>query len=91
MADELRNGLSGWAWHELGRSAEAAHQTRMDAAADFAARLRGEVQVDVGALIAENQALWERNRILESNYNRLYEWAGRASAALQQYGRPQRG
>jgi len=58
------SGLSGWAWHELGRQAEQAHQGRMQAVSAFAARLRGETPVNVGAVMAENRALWHQNQAL---------------------------
>lgn len=65
MDDEgWSSGLSGWTWHELGRQAEQAHQGRMAAASAFAARLRGEVPVDVGAVMAQNRALWQQNQAL---------------------------
>ena len=62
--DGYGSGLSGWAWHELGRQAEQAQQGRMQTVSAFAARLRGEVPVNVGALIAENRALWQQNQAL---------------------------
>ena len=62
--DGYSNGLSGWAWHELGRQAEQAHQGRMQVVSEFAARLRGEVPVNVGAVMAENRALWQQNQVL---------------------------
>ncbi len=62
--DGYSSGLSGWAWHELGRQAEQAHQGRMQVVSEFAARLRGEVPVNVGAVIAENRALWQQNQAL---------------------------
>ena len=62
--DGYGSGLSGWAWHELGRQAEQAHQGRMEVVSAFAARLRGEVPVNVGAVMAENQALWQQNQAL---------------------------
>jgi len=62
--DECGSGLSGWAWHELGRQSELDHQAQMRSVSAFAARLRGEVPVNVGALIAENQALWQQNQAL---------------------------
>ena len=62
--DGYGSGLSGWAWHELGRQAEQAHQGRMEAVSAFAARLRGQVPVNVGAVMAENQALWQQNQAL---------------------------
>lgn len=58
------NGLSGWAWHELGRQSERTHQAQMRAVDAFAARLRGEVSINVDALVAENQALWQQNQEL---------------------------
>ena len=62
--DGYGSGLSGWAWYELGRDEELAHQGRMEAASAFAARLRGEVPVDVGAVMAENRALRQQNQEL---------------------------
>lgn len=98
MDDGCGNGLSGWAWHELGRQAEADHQTQMRAAAAFAARLRGEVRVDVGALIAENQALRRQNqallqqnqqleasvRIWAEDYQLLKDWGEAIHTRLRQ-------
>lgn len=62
--DGYGSGLSGWAWHELGRQSELDHQAQMRAVSAFAARLRGQVPVNVGAVIAENQALWQQNQAL---------------------------
>ena len=62
--DGYGSGLSGWAWYELGRDEELAHQGRMEAVSAFAARLRGQVPVNVGAVMAENQALWQQNQAL---------------------------
>jgi hypothetical protein len=58
------SGLSGWAWHELGRQSELDHQAQIRTVSAFAARLRGEVPVNVGAVMAENQALWQQNQVL---------------------------
>ena len=60
--DGYSSGVSGWAWHELGRQAEQAHQGRMQVVSEFAARLRGEAPVNVGAVMAENHALWQQNQ-----------------------------
>lgn len=62
--DGYGSGLSGWAWHELGRQAEQAYQGRMEVVSAFAARLRGDMPVNVGAVMAENQALWQQNQAL---------------------------
>ena len=64
MDDEHESGLSGWAWHELGRQSELDHQAQTRAVAAFAARLRGQVPVNVGVVMAENQALWQQNQAL---------------------------
>lgn len=64
MDDEYGSGLSGWAWHELGRQSELDHQAQTRAVAAFAARLRGQAPVNVGAVMAENQALWQQNQAL---------------------------
>lgn len=58
------SGLSGWAWHELGRQSELDHQAQTRAVSILAARLRGQVPVNVGAVMAENQALWQQNQAL---------------------------
>ena len=71
--DGYGSGLSGWAWHELGRQAEQAHQGRMEVVSAFAARLRGEVPVDVGALIAENRALRQQNQSLWQQNQELWQ------------------
>lgn len=62
--DECGSGLSGWAWHELGRQSELDHQAQRRTVSAFAARLRGQTPVNVGALIAENRALWQQNQAL---------------------------
>lgn len=68
--DGYGSGLSGWAWHELGRQSKLDHQAQTRAVSAFAARLRGQVPVDVGAVIAENQALWQQNQAL---FHRIQE------------------
>ena len=70
MDDEYGSGLSGWAWHELGRQSELDHQAQIRAVAAFAARLRGQAPVNVGAVMAENQALWQQNQAL---WQRIHE------------------
>lgn len=62
--DGCGSGLSGLAWHELGRQSERWHQVQREATAVFAARLRGERPVGVGDLLANNQALWYQNQQL---------------------------
>lgn len=62
--DGYGSGLSGWAWHELGRQSELDDQAQTRAVSIIAARLRGEVPVNVGAVMAENQALWQQNQAL---------------------------
>jgi len=69
--DECGSGLSGWAWHELGRQSELDHQAQMRAVSAFAARLRGEMPVNVGAVIAENRALWQQNQVLVQRIQEL--------------------
>ncbi len=62
--DGYGSGLSGWAWHEMGRQSELDHQAQTRMVSALAARLRGEVPVNVGAVISENQALWQQNEAL---------------------------
>ena len=66
MDDEegCSSGLSSWALHELGRQSERSSQSRGRVLSTLAARLRGEVPVDVGGLLANNQALWHQNQQL---------------------------
>lgn len=94
--DEYSSGLTGWAWHELGRQAERSQQVQRNAVSAFRSRLWGEEQVDVGDLISTNEALWQQNqkftqRINEldlenweryRDYCRLKEWANAAEAEL---------
>ena len=70
--DGYGSGLSGWAWHELGRQSELDHQAQMRAVSEFAARLRGEVPVDVGAVMAENRALRQQNQELWQQNRELW-------------------
>ena len=58
------SGLSGWAMHELGRQAERSDQSQARIVSAFAARLRGEKPVNVGRLLANNEALWQQNQNL---------------------------
>ena len=62
--DGYGSGLSGWAWHELGRQSELDHQAQTRAVSALTARLRGQIPVNVGAVMAENQALWQQNQAL---------------------------
>ena len=62
--DGCSSGLSGWAWHELGREAERSDQSQERLLSTLAARLRGEVPVNIGGLLANNQALWHQNQQL---------------------------
>lgn len=91
------SGLSGWAWHELGREAERSDQGQSKALSTVAARLRGEVPVDVGTLLANNQALWQQNQELQlqvqnlqaevqdrrQDFYDLWKWAETAEAELK--------
>ncbi len=72
MDDEYGSGLSGWAWHELGRQSELDHQAQTRAVTAFAARLRGQAPVNVGAVMAENQALWQQNQELQQQIRELW-------------------
>ena len=63
--DPSSSGLSNAAWYELGRQAERSDQSQARIVSAFAARLRGEVPVDVGGLLANNQALWHQNQQLQ--------------------------
>ena len=92
------SGLSGWAWHELGRQAERSNQANMEFAFSAAARLRGERRIDVNALLAENQRLQNHNaaltqQIIELNaevhrryakFLELQDWAKDVHALLMQ-------
>ena len=69
--DGCGNGLSGFAWHELGRQSERWHQVQREATAVIAARLRGERPMDVGGLLASNQALWHQNQAQQQRINDL--------------------
>lgn len=70
--DGYGSGLSGWAWHELGQQAEQAHQGQMEVVSAFAARLRGHLPVNIGAVMAENQALWQQNQELQQQKRELW-------------------
>ena len=62
--DVCSGGLSDAAWYELGRQAEQSDQVQAQAVAVFAARLRGERPMDVGGLLASNEALWQQSQQL---------------------------
>ena len=66
------SGLSGWAWHELGRQSERSSQNTIRTAAVVGARLRGDRQVNVHALHDEVQLLREHNRALIQRVNDLH-------------------
>lgn len=97
--DGYGSGLSGWAWHELGRQSELDHQSQAMMISAFAARLRGEVPVNVGAVISENQALWQQNQalflrireletsimILDEDYETLKAWGLGIQAKLRRF------
>ena len=80
--DGYGSGLSGWAWHELGRQSELDHQAQTRAVAAFAARLRGEVPVNVGAVMAENRALRQQNQELWEQNQKLWQHNRRLCSAV---------
>lgn len=94
--DAYSSGLTGWAWHELGRQAERSRQVQRNAVSALRSRLRGEEQIDVDDLISTNEALWQQNqqftqRINEltaeiwerwHDYSQLKKWADAAEAEL---------
>lgn len=71
--DGYGSGLSGWAWHELGRQSELDHQAQARMVSAFAARLRGEVPVNVRAVMAENRALRQQNQNLWQQNQELWQ------------------
>lgn len=73
FGDDCGSGLSGWAFYELGRGDAAASRNHARVADALAARLRGGTQADVGALIAENQSLWQQNQALLQQNRALAE------------------
>lgn len=81
MEDEgISSGLGSLALYELGRGDERWHLQQASFVSSVSARLRGQVPVNVQALIAENQALRQQNALLWGNNNALeYD--------LQQYGK----
>lgn len=98
--DGYGSGLSGFAFHELGRQSAGAEQVQANAVANFAACLKGERPVNVGALVAQNQALWQQNHDLirrnqelqaevqdwRLDYRQLTEWAEEIKAVLVRLG-----
>jgi len=72
MEDEgMSSGLGSLALYELGRGDERWHQQQANFVSSVAARLRGQVPVNVQALIADNQALRHENAVLRGNNQAL--------------------
>lgn len=98
LDDEVGGGgLSALALHELGRQSERWHQIQREATEVVASRLRGEMPVDVGTLLANSQALWQQNQELQQqvqnlqaemqdrrqDFHDLWKWAETAEAELK--------
>jgi prefoldin subunit 5 len=65
------NGLSGWAWYEMGRmDAQDSHRTRQTAAV-LHQLFNPQPVVDVDGLVAENQQLWQQLQALQAEAQRL--------------------
>ena len=72
MDDEgISSGLGSVAYYELGRGDERWQQQQARFVSSVAARLRGQVPVNVNALLAENQALRHENAVLQENNQTL--------------------
>jgi hypothetical protein len=72
MEDEgISSGLGSLALYELGRGDERWHQQQANFVTSVTARLRGQVPVNVQALIADNQALRHENAVLRGNNQAL--------------------
>ena len=72
MEDEgISSGLGSLALYELGRGDERWHQQQANFVSSVAARLRGQMPVNVQALIADNQALRHENAVLRGNNQAL--------------------
>ncbi len=72
MEDEgISSGLGSLALYELGRGDERWQQQQANFVSSVAARLRGQVPVNVQALIADNQALRHENAVLRGNNQAL--------------------
>ena len=95
MSDETSNGMSGWAWYQLGQ-ANAEHRASVQRTVN-AVFGRRQPSVDVNAVIAQNHALASENARLRhelglyrQNYNTLKAWADDVSIDLKKYYAQQR-
>jgi len=72
VGDEgISSGLGSLALYELGRGDERHRQRQANFVSSVATRLRGQVPVNVQALIADNQALRHENAVLRGNNQAL--------------------
>ena len=88
------DGLSGWAWYEMGRMDVQVSQRTKQTAAVLHQLFNPQPVVDVDALVAENQQLWQQLQALQAEFQRLrganqslykwYEWAKDAKKTLAQ-------
>ena len=93
MDDEVDDsGFGGVAWYTLGRMSAENNRVRDQAVDTVLSSLRGRQRVDVDHLLGANQALAAENARLRQdladykhNYDRLHEWAQKASRDLKRY------
>lgn len=88
MYDDCMTGGRASEGYELGREAERSSQAQAQAIAAFAARMRGVRQVDVSAVLAQNQALQQENQAVRQQNQELWDqnrWVWQQNQALLQH------
>jgi len=68
--DTRDNGLSGWGWFRLGQMAAEEDQSLAETANRLNALLHPPPAIDVNALAAENQQLWQQLQALQTELQR---------------------
>lgn len=81
--EEISSGLSSLALYELGHLDGEVQRRHDNAVSAFSARVRGNVPVDVEAVLAENQALRQNNAALWQDVQDLRRWAAKLRHEIQ--------
>ena len=71
MDEDTNSGLSGWGWFKLGEMSAERSQTMARTAAVVHDLFHPRPTIDVNALVAENQELWQQLQALQAEFQRL--------------------
>lgn len=65
------SGMSGWAWFKLGQMSTEEDQSLAETASRLNALFHPQPTIDVNAVLAENQQLWQQMQALQAELQRV--------------------